>query len=62
MSKQKKQIGSSKEQHETFIKAARELGTDERDEVFDKILKRITSAPPPESVQKRKADKGRRKR
>jgi hypothetical protein len=48
------------EQHREFVKAARELGTDESEEVFDKVLKRVVKAPPPKSVQKRKA--ARRKR
>ena len=43
------------EQSESFIKAARELGTDESEEIFDKVLKKIASAPPPKSVQKRKS-------
>jgi hypothetical protein len=42
-------------QHDAFVKAARELDTDESEEAFDKVLKKIASAPPPRSVQKRKA-------
>ena len=42
------------QQHREFVKAARELGTDESEAAFDKVLKRIASAPPPKSVQKRK--------
>lgn len=42
-------------QSEAFVRAARELGTDESEEAFDKVLKRIAKAPPPKSVQKRKA-------
>jgi hypothetical protein len=42
------------ERHREFVKAARELGTDESEEAFDKVLKRVASAPPPKSVQKRK--------
>ena len=45
------------DQHREFIKAARELGTDETEEAFDKVLKRVASAPPPKSVQKRKVQK-----
>jgi hypothetical protein len=37
----KKQSGS---QHREFVKAARELGTDESEDAFDKVLKRIASA------------------
>ena len=51
----------AKRQHEAFVKAARELGADESEEAFDKVLKRVASAPPPKSVQKRKASR-RRKR
>ncbi|WP_291006475.1 hypothetical protein [Hyphomicrobium sp.] len=45
------------EQHREFVKAARELGADENEEAFDKVLKRIAKAPPPKSVQKRKSTK-----
>ena len=45
---------SDADQHRDFVKAARELGTDESEEAFDKVLKRVASAPPPKSVQKRK--------
>jgi hypothetical protein len=45
---------SPAEQHREFVKAARELGTDESPDAFDKMLKRVASAPPPKSVQKRK--------
>ena len=44
----------SKPQHQEFVKAARELGCDEDEATFDKVLKKIASAPPPKSVQKRK--------
>jgi hypothetical protein len=47
------------DQHREFVKAARELGTDESEEAFDKVLKRVAKAPPPKSVQKRKATKRR---
>ena len=46
---------SAVQQHREFVKAARELGCDEDPATFDKVLKRIASAPPPKSVQKRKA-------
>ena len=42
------------DQGEAFKKAARELGLDDGEEAFDKVLKKITKAPPPKSVQKRK--------
>jgi len=32
-------------QIEDFVKAARELGTDESEEAFHKVLKRVASAP-----------------
>ncbi len=48
-------------QRERFAKAARELGADESEEAFDKLLKRIAKAPPPKTVQKRKKLKMRRK-
>ena len=42
------------DQHREFVKAARELGCDESEEAFDKVLRKVASAPPPKSVQKRK--------
>ena len=48
---------NAEDQHHEFVKAARELGTDESEEAFDKMLKRVAKAPPPKSVQKRKAKK-----
>jgi hypothetical protein len=44
----------SEDQHAEFVKAARELGTDESEEAFDKMLDKIAKAPPPKTVQKRK--------
>ena len=41
-------------QHKLFKQAARELGCDESEEAFDKVLRKVASAPPPKSVQKRK--------
>ena len=43
------------EQSKLFFEKARELGCDEDPRAFDKMLKKIASAPPPKSVQKRKA-------
>lgn len=43
-----------KAQVEKFKKAARELGCDDDEKAFDKVLKKITKAPPPKSVQQRK--------
>jgi hypothetical protein len=50
----KKTSASPGQQHQDFVKAARELGADESEEAFDKVLKRIASAPPPKSVHRRK--------
>jgi hypothetical protein len=41
-------------QADDFKRAARDLGCDEDQGTFDKVLKRIAKAPPPKSVQKRK--------
>jgi hypothetical protein len=49
------------DQSEAFKKAARELGLDEDEAAFDNVLKKIAKAPPPKSVQRRKA-KPRRER
>jgi hypothetical protein len=49
----RKEIRSA-DQHREFVKAARELGTDESEEGFDKMLGKVAKAPPPKSVQKRK--------
>jgi hypothetical protein len=49
----------SRDQLKGFVNAARELGADESEEAFDKVLKRIAKAPPPKSVQKRKPAKAR---
>ena len=43
------------DQIKAFKEAARELGCDDDEKTFDKVLKKISSAPPPKSVQKRKA-------
>lgn len=53
---------ASAQQHRDFVKAARELGANESDEAFDKVLRKIASAPPPKSVQARKTKKPVRKR
>lgn len=52
--------GSATSQHDEFVKAAREIGTDESEDAFDRMLGKIASAPPPKSVQKRKAPKKKR--
>ena len=45
------------EQSKRFIEAARELGCDEDPEAFKDKLKKLASAPPPESVATRKSKK-----
>lgn len=55
MAKSRPIKSSASAQHKDFVEAARELGADESEEAFDKVLKRIAKAPPPKSVQKRKA-------
>ena len=44
----------------TLSKAARDLGTDES--AFDKVLRKVASAPPPDTIRRRKADIERRKK
>ena len=58
----KQKAGSATNQHKEFVKVARELGCDESEEAFDKVLRKVASAPPPKSVQKRKKKPVRRKR
>ena len=41
-------------QSDKFIDAARASGASEDEDVFDRALKEIASAPPPKSVNKRK--------
>jgi hypothetical protein len=57
----KPKVGSATDQHREFVKAARDLGTDESEEAFDKVLRKVASAPPPATVRQRKADIERRK-
>lgn len=52
MSKRKESAPA--DQHSEFVKAAREIGTDESEDAFDKVLRKVASAPPPKTVQKRK--------
>lgn len=44
-------------QKDHFIEVARELGCDEDEGTFKKLLKKLASAPPPKSVEKRKTKK-----
>lgn len=43
------------DQSKRFIEAARDIGASEDADVFDRVLGKIAKAPPPKSVQKRKA-------
>jgi hypothetical protein len=36
------------QQLDKFREAARELGTDDREERFDELLRKVTKAPPPQ--------------
>lgn len=45
------------EQSKAFIEKARELGCSEDEGTFEKTIKKIASAPPPKSVEKRKTKK-----
>lgn len=49
-------------QSKLFIEKARELGCDDDPATFDKMLKKIASAPPPKSVQKRKTKRAAKRR
>lgn len=44
-------------QSEKFVEAARELECPEDERAFDAALKKIASAPPPKTVEKRKTKK-----
>lgn len=52
----KKSKDDPRQQRERFIDAARELGCDEDEAAFKERLKKLVSAPPPKSVQKRKSE------
>jgi hypothetical protein len=43
-------------QIEKFKQAARELKTDESEEAFDRVLKKVAKAPPPKDSKKQKDD------
>ena len=44
----------STDQSKKFIEAARELGCKEDPRAFDRALKKIAEAPPPDTAQERK--------
>lgn len=48
---------SKKRQIDKFREAARELGTDDREEAFDRVLKRIAKSPPAKKADKPKKAK-----
>lgn len=47
--KQKSDDGAIQEapQHQSFVRAARQLGCDDDEHAFEKRLKRVASSPPP---------------
>jgi hypothetical protein len=61
MPKHKQPAPTPADQHQEFVKAARELGCDEDETAFDRALGKIAKAPPPKSVQKRKTKPGKRR-
>jgi hypothetical protein len=50
-------MSKEKSQKRKFIEVARELGCKEDPRAFDRALKKIAKAPPPETVQERKKSK-----
>ena len=50
------------DQRREFVKSALELGADNSEEACDNVLKRVVSALPPKSVQKRKSQTKKRSR
>lgn len=46
---------AEKKQIDKFREAAREVETDDREEAFDAIVKKIAKAPPPKDDKPRKA-------
>ena len=50
-------MGKKTTQRDRFIDAVREVEASENDDVFDATLKKIAKAPPPASVETRKAKK-----
>ena len=45
-------------QGKRFVEAAHKLGLDKEANTFDRALKKVASAPPPKSVEKRKQKPG----
>ena len=50
------------EQRKLFKRATRDLASDESENAFDKVLRKVASAPPPGTIKRRKADIERRKK
>ncbi|KQU87537.1 hypothetical protein ASD12_08475 [Mesorhizobium sp. Root102] len=51
--KRKKQTDLSKDrQFQKFVEKARELETDESEEAFDRVLKKVVKSPPPKDKPK----------
>lgn len=44
---------SEKSQVDKFREAARELETDQSEEAFDRVLRKVTKAPPPKDGENR---------
>ena len=57
MSARKKPEQPHLTQSQRFIEVARDLGCDEDADAFKDKLKKLASAPPPKSVEKRKTKK-----
>ncbi|MBL8567156.1 MAG: hypothetical protein JNM89_15690 [Hyphomicrobiaceae bacterium] len=50
----------TKQQKKKFIEAARTVGAEDDEDVFDRMLGEIAKAPPPDTVQDRKAPKAKK--
>ena len=50
------------EQHKLFRQTAREIGTDEFEDPFDKVLRKVASAPPPRRCRSARRLQKRKKR
>lgn len=48
------------EQSKRFIEAAKSVEADSGDGAFDRVLKRVAKAPPPDTVQERKSPKSKK--
>jgi len=57
MANNKRTETAAKTQHDKFVEAAREFECDDDEARFRERFKKLTEAPPPESVEKRKSQK-----